>query len=51
MGFENLHMAPRDFVLPFDNPYLFGVAQVSNLLYRRFPIGRTSAGSRPHERS
>ncbi len=28
-----------------------GVAQVSNLLYRRFPIGRTPADSRAHENS
>src|SRR6266852_1811285 len=31
--------------------YLSSVAQVSNLLYRRFPIGRTSGSSRVHENS
>src|SRR5437016_11603206 len=31
--------------------YLYGVAQVSDLLYRRFPIGRASGGSTLHENS
>jgi hypothetical protein len=31
--------------------YLFSVTQISNLLYRRFPIGRASYRSNARERS
>src|SRR5881396_2671847 len=45
-GLDDLrHGSKREWGKSRQKTYPFSVAQVSNLLYRRFPIGRTSPGS------